>query len=258
MVSKEEFLDEKEKKKIPTILKIIVLILLIILVCLTFIWARKTDHIPFINNKSSQVSTEPEIEVEIYNQKETDESPLIEDLINGGDNNALINEFAKDKKVNAKDISNYRAYYIAENNKFYRPTKPISLEEYTKEVKKQLGRDYIFKPETINFNESCHLYNYDKEKQIFIKQYSNCDDDSKKLYFYKPIKETRKGKILEIDIRVLFLDENTNNIYSDYDKKYIVGEYKGKYPYNLGTMYRFTFEEQDGYYTFLSSEPLVK
>ncbi len=245
-----------KNNKIPFILKIIILIILVVLLCLTFIWARMTDHIPFMHHES-EINTEPEIVVEIYNQKETDESPLIEDLINGGDNNALIKEFVKDKKVSAKDISNYRAYYIAENNKFYRPKKPISLEEYTKEVKKQLGQDYVFNPETINFNESCHLYNYDKATKTFVKQNSNCEDNSKLLYFYKPIKETRRGKILEIDIRVLFLEENSNNMYSDYDKMYLIGEYDGMYPYNLGTMYRFTFEEQDGYYTFISSEPLI-
>lgn len=259
-------IQKKPPKNYKNILGIIIIILLCILAGSLIInqYILVTTLKEEVKNSKAEMhpskeENEPEIEVEIYKQNEKINSELIDVLLKGEEYTSLKGEFVKEKKVEAKDISNQRAYFIVERNEYETNEKDaISLEEYANKVKEYLGEEYSFNPQTIPFDKICSKYQYNPSTNTFLKQDNiTCEKKEEYTAIYKPIKEIKRKNSLEIDIRVLFYNLNTKELFADYQETKSLGTFDEKnIPYNSGTMYRFTFKEKDGVYTYISSEPL--
>ena len=258
-------IQKKPPKNYKNILGIIIIILLGILAGSLIInqYILVTTLKEEVKNSKAEMhpskeANEPEIEVEIYKQNEKINSELIDTLLRGEEYTSLRGEFVKEKKVEANDISNQRAYFIVEQNEYETNEKDaISLEEYANKVKEYLGEEYSFNPQTISFDKICSKYRYNPSTNTFLKQETSCKKEGEYTAIYKPIKEIKRKNSLEIDIRVLFYNAKTKEIFADYQETKSLGIFDEKnIPYNNGTMYRFSFKEQDGKYIFISSEPL--
>jgi len=188
----------------------------------------------------------------------------IEDLIDGisvgvGGNWKQFELFANDKKVVASDIDQLTAYHMAEISFLNSNKTTITLDEYTKEIHKYLGKDYDFNPESIDYKgSSCPQYNYNASTKVFTKQETACGWTNGPVGIYHKItKAVETEGVLEIDIRVIFGD-GESKFYADYARTNFLKEYDesslDSY-YSKASAYKFTFKEEDGNYVFVSSEP---
>lgn len=183
----------------------------------------------------------------------------ISSLIAGGEDCNSIEEFANDKRVEAKDVSQLRAFYAAEADEFYNnDKKTISLDEFTAAVKELFGDDYEFKPEEIDFDKVCSNYKYESSSKKFVKNKKtckiSCDSNSTSYKLVKVVEEYGK---YTIDVKVLFgSKDGSSNYYSDFNRENAVEKtwLYDNLDYSKGATYRFVFESKGSNYYFTSSE----
>lgn len=172
-----------------------------------------------------------------------------------------IEDFANDRAITAVDVSNYRAFKIAENNNFYSSGRSsISVDEVNEEIRKYLGKEYRFEPTLVKYDETdCTQYQYNPDKKQFERIPNNTNricpyyEDS-----YKILKAIDVGGELEVYLKVLF-GSKEGYYYSDYARQNIVaaGSENLATFVALGQDYLFKFKNEDGNYVFVSSEPII-
>lgn len=258
----------EEKKKGNS--GLIILVALLLLLCVgmgAFIFVNK-DKLTAKENTKTTVENEKKAinegdckELNVYDTADSTITDLISNL-----NVSILGDwkhfelFVNDKKVEAKDVDQLTAYHMVERNYFSSDAKSISLEEFTKEVQKILGKDYAFKPESINYNgSSCPQYNYDANTKTFNKQQTACGGTSGPVGIkYIITKAVESDGLLEINVRVAFGD-GSSIFYSDYARTKVLKEYSGSetdLDYSKAALYKFTFKSEDGNFVFVSSEPV--
>ena len=211
-------------------------------------------------NKDKEKEKEKEKEPVVTEYDVTDEkvAKLIPNLVEGGFGCDAIEEFISDGKVISNDIRGVRAFIMVQRN-FKKDE--VTLDEYTKEVQKYLGKDYNFNPDTIDYNGFyCPLYKYDSITKKFVKQETACGGECGPHTLYKIVKAVDTDGTLVLDVKVIFSKFGSANLYADYNRTKSLG-YFDKLDFNTvfdsGSTYKFTFKLEDSNYVFVSSE-LVK
>ncbi len=253
----------KEPKKKGSI-GIIILMIILMIGCLVGGYFLNESGVFSKDKKTTEEKNKKEKEEEkepvVTNYDVTDSkvANLILDLLRGYDCNA-IDEFVKDKKVESSDISNKRAFNIAEWKFVEEKTETITLDEFTNKVKIFLGKDYNFDPSAINYQgSSCPNYNYDSNTKVFTKQETACGGTCGPMTVYNVVKAVDTDGILKLDVKIVFASSETALYYSDYARTNKIGEFGEdvKQLYSKGSDYKFTFKLEDGNYVFVSSEPV--
>ena len=263
----EEKEIEKEVEKKKSQIGKIILVIILMLACL---WGgyylSAKDIITIGKDKAEEaapaknvVSDENEAKVTVYSTTDPKVSKLIETLISGL-GCANLEEFTNDKKVEAKDVSNERAFTMAQWE-FYNANKDeVSVEEYTKEVHKLLGSDYNFNPEG-EIKNACPSYEYDKTKKKFVKTPGGCGGTCGPHTIYQIVKAVDTDGVLDMEVKVLFFKEGVEGYFADYERTKQLNQTFETivplgFPFADATSYKFTFKDVDGYYAFVSSEPV--
>ena len=174
-----------------------------------------------------------------------------------------IEIFAKDKIVTANDIDNlYAANTVTFNAPYNESDRPdtITLEEFTKEVKKYYGESYEFNAETLVDVKALAGYIY--TDGVFKKRSNNwggtCGPSS--TYKYSDVK--KEDDKLEVYVYVVFSGKTSDGLddgtyYADYNRTNKIEKFdlSNDEDYKKGTLYKFTFKLENNNYIFVSSEP---
>ena len=256
-------MDKNEKSKnIIIVILIIMIIGLAGLLCYqTFAINNESEKNKTIENseetRKEEATTEEKKESIVYSVDDPKISNLIDKLASGLYCNE-IEEYVNNKKVDAKNIKNVRAFIIAEGDYYDSGAKTVSLEEMNKTIQKYLGKNYIFNPDSINYENMCSGLKYDSKSKIYVqKGIGGCGGVcSPERTRYKIVKAIDENNILKLDIKVIFAGDK--GFYSDYSKTNKIGEFGDNidYLYEKGSIYQFTFELINGYYAFVSSEKI--
>lgn len=170
-----------------------------------------------------------------------------------------IENYAKDVKVEAKDVSNLSIYHIVESAEFYNKKDSFTLDEMNAAIKKYFYGDIKFDPTTIDYKgASCPQYNYDSSTKTFTKQQTACGSTCGPASTYKMVKAVDTDGTLKVDVKVVFA-KDAENFYSDYKRTNLIGTFDGTNLdelLNKGGNYQFTFKNVDGSYAYVSSEPV--
>jgi len=220
--------------------------------------------IKLINNNKTDKKDTNETKKSVtkeYNVNDSKISHLVANLTSGvGQDCWAIEEFCKDKKVYASDITNQRAYTIAESSYFYSSgSSIIEADEYIEKVKEFLGQDYRFEPVLVEYkNATCPQYEYHADTKQFIRNPNDCNQVcNQNRTVFKTIKATDTDGILELHIKVLFAAREGNAYYSDFAKtKFVTANSDGlNTAIASGGSYKFIFRNEEGHYAYVSSEP---
>lgn len=256
-----ETLEEKKKGNKG----LIVVIVLLLLICCGmggFIFMNKdkifsTKSEPEAGDKEKKEEKEPVVTV--FEVDDAKISKLIDNLIVGFECNRL-EVYTNDNKVSASDISNDIAYEVAVYNQDSNLSKDsVSTDEITKLVQKYFGKDYKFDPETLTDRKGqCISHYYDKASKQFAYQETACGGTCGPHTTYKIVKAVDTDGVLKLDVKVIFVDQNITNFYSDYAKTNIIGGFDNDVEsyFNQGSDYQFTFKNEDDNYAFVSAEPI--
>lgn len=265
-MEEKEIEKDVEKKKSP-IGKIIIVIILM-LACLCGGYYLSASEIITVGKKKvnenttaneEKVADVPEVKTTVYSSTDPKVANLIEKLI-AGLGCANIEEFTNNKKVESKDVSNERAFIMAQWVFAEANKEEVSLEEYTKEVHKLLGSDYKFNPEG-EIKSDCPSYEYDKENKKFVKTPGGCGGTCGNHTTYRVTKAVDTDGVLDMEVKVLFTKNDVEGYFADYEKTKQLTQtfdisFPQDYPFADGSTYKFTFKDVDGYYAFVSSEPV--
>ncbi len=259
--------ENKKRKK-----GVIIVVLLIVAICIGgFVYINKDKLFSKKIEPESSVKEEPKEEEEPVEEEEpavtsnTNEdknaSKYIDQLLVGMHCNR-IELFTNNKKVLASDIDAETAYEIALSNASdVFKNDEVTVEEASRAVQKYLGKDYKLDVSKITASkDTCVSHYYDKKLNKFISQETACGGSCGPQTTYKKVKEEENNGVLKIYVKVVFIDKNLTNFYSDFNKTKLIG----KAPedgniesyFDKGSDYQFTFRNEDGNYVFVSSEPI--
>lgn len=186
---------------------------------------------------------------------------LIGNMVKGfGTDCFAIEDFANDRIITATEVSNTRAFAMAENNNYYSSARStIPLDEVKEEIRKYLGAEYVFDPSGVQYDATkCTQYQYNAEKKQF-ERIPNSANRTCPYYetVYKIVKAIDINGDLDIHVKVLFGSTN-GYYYSDYTRKNVAvigNDALSSYVY-AGSDYLFKFKQIDDKYIFISSEPI--
>ena len=250
------------KKKSP--IGIIILVVVLMIGCLvggyflneSGIFNKDKEN---TQEKDKDKKDEKEPVVTVYDVTDEKVSNLISNLTRGLSCTAL-EEFISDKKLVSSDITNMRAYVIASND-FYREKKDtITLDEFNSTIKKYLGEDYNFDPNTLDLQgQYCPFYLYNSDTKEFTKRQDiACGGECGPSTAYKIVKAVDTDGVLILDVKIVFGPKEGDKYYSDIARTNVIGTFGEDLEgmYEKGANYQFTFKLVDDYYAFVSSEPV--
>lgn len=177
-------------------------------------------------------------------------------------------------KYTTSDISNDLAFAITMSNLYADGVKldegtEVSKEQFSKKLASIFGKDYEY--EYVD-RRGCPSYTYDSSKEAYIQGIAACGGTCGPTNMKRIVKAIKTDSTMEIYVRVLFIDDYTNAIkvngqeflkyYKDaaksqeldLDRDYENFPYETDSNYNKGSLYKFTFNNEDGNYVFVSSE----
>ena len=175
-----------------------------------------------------------------------------------------IEVFAKDKVVTASNINSlYAANTVTMNMSQNTEDRPdtISLEDFTKEVKKYYGENYEFNSESLVNTQSLEGYIY--KDGVFTKHSNNWGGTCGPVSSYVYSDAKKDGDNLEVYVHVIFNGITSDGMtdgtyYADYNRTKRIEEfnYSNEEDYKRGSLYKFTFKLVNENYVFISSEPV--
>ena len=254
-----------KSKNIIIVLLIVMIIGLAGFICYDQFVVKKENEKPAA--KKNEETTKEEIKQIVYSLDDPKISKLIDRLLVGVYNDHL-EDFTNDKKVLAKDVSNLRAYDIAQYNEFYEDVEgkdgvsklkkdKFTLEEMNLAIQKYLGKDYVFDPMSIDYKgDTCPNFRYDSKSKMFIFQETMCGGVTSAQTTYKLVNAVEEKGLLKLSIKVIFAGKE--GYYSDYSKTKLIGDYSLEYTtlFDKGSNYLFIFNLTEGNYVFVSSEKI--
>ena len=189
---------------------------------------------------------------------------LIDNLAKSTDSDCWsLEDFVNDRKITAAEISNTRAWTIAEMNNYHTSGfSEIKEKDAIKEVRKYLGQDYQFVPAQVKMElNPCLIYKYDSKLKAFLKvdESEECRTHICQAYstVYKIVKATDINGNLDVTIKVLFAGKDSDVYYSDYNRTNAVGRGDTGAAFLIkGADYKFKFKLVENNYVFVSSEPV--
>lgn len=262
-VQQPEIQPSAPKKKSP--IGIIILVVVLMIGCLvggyflneSGFFNKDKENTEEKDKKDKKDDKEPVVTV--YDVTDEKVSKLISNLSRGL-SCGTVEEFVSSSKLEASSITNVRAYIIASNDYYREKKDTITLDEFTKTVKKYLGEDYNFDPNTLNLDDQyCPFYLYNSETKEFTKRQDiACGGECGPSTTYKIVKAVDTDGILKLDVKMVFGPKEGDKYYSDIERTNVIGTFGEDVEgmYEKGSNYQFTFKLVDDYYAFVSSEPV--
>ena len=214
-------------------------------------------------DSNSKNDSKKEPVVTIYKTTDEEISNLITKLIVSRSANNPLEEYVMDRKIMASDVTNRRAFMTAA---FEQQKETVTLDEMVQTIKKYYGQDYNFDPESVDYKSIyASPYDYDKDTKTYIKQNPIYGGEFSLPTSCKIVRAVDTDGVLKLDVKVVFGPgpKSSVNYYSDYARTNVIGEFKEYVGscqvedlYPKGADYQFTFKMVDGYYTFVSCEPV--
>lgn len=229
-------------------------------------------------NDDNKVNTTKEdipeklIEVDVNS---TEIQNLFSNISHGLNSYCGVNYYYQDKKILASDLSNDLVFDIV-LSQLYNDRKtqgelyPFSqigdgftANELDAKIKSTFGKNYSFTHRTIN---SCPVFEYDSVNQKYVINSSpGCGGTCGAANLKKIVKALKNNQTIELYVRVLFAGGvDSIDYYKDYNKTQKVEglemDSNNLFPIESdnnvakGSLYKLTFENEDGNYVFVSSE----
>lgn len=168
----------------------------------------------------------------------------------------VVDMYANDKIVEAKDITALQAYRMVESKYFDKDS--MTLDEFQNAVHTILGKDYNIDPTSLDYSTSnCMRFVYDTNAKTFNKQETacgwTCGPVSTRYLVTRAVEDDGE---FTITMRVAFGD-GESTFYKDSLHQNKLATYNEGYdviPFEQADAYKFTFRLEDGNYVFVSSE----
>lgn len=175
-------------------------------------------------------------------------------------------EYMKNTKVTVQNITNELAYATVMTKLITDTNTPISKAQVDKTIAETFGKNYQFEHKTYR---SCPTYTYDATTGYYNFAGAECGGTCGPSTEKKIVKARKKDKTLEIYERIIFantdMTEKDKIAYcKDVDLQQVVGYLSSSdIQYNQeevqrivskGSLYKITFNLEDGTYVFASSE----
>lgn len=205
----------------------------------------------------------------------TEIQDLFSNISHGLNSYCGINYYYQDKKIFAGDLSNDLVFDIV-LSQLYNDRKaqgelyPFSqigdgftVNELDEKITSTFGKNYSFTHRTIN---SCPVFEYDSVNQKYVINSSpGCGGTCGAMNLKKVVRALKNDQTIELYVRVLFAGGvDTTDYYKDYNKRQKVEglemDSNNFFPIESdnnvakGSLYKLTFENEDGNYVFVSSE----
>ena len=205
----------------------------------------------------------------------TEIQDLFSNISHGLNSYCGINYYYQDKKIFAGDLSNDLVFDIV-LSQLYNDRKaqgelyPFSqigdgftVNELDEKITSTFGKNYSFTHRTIN---SCPVFEYDSVNQKYVINSSpGCGGTCGAMNLKKVVRALKNDQTIELYVRVLFAGGvDTTDYYKDYNKTQKVEglemDSNNFFPIESdnnvakGSLYKLTFENEDGNYVFVSSE----
>ena len=251
--------ETKEKKSNGVLVTVLVILLLVVFTCFGYAAGGVRVSKTTIEETSKKVEEKNESKssskATVYETTDEMITNLLNTLFSIPGCGAGIEAFMNNSKVGVKDVTNLQAYHMVQKNHWN--DESISLDDFQKEVKKYLGKDYIFEATSIDYKgETCPIFNYDSASQTFKKQETACGWTCGPVGTrYLVTKAVEEDGMLKLTLRVVFGD-NTS-FYADFNHTKLLDSDVNEYtlvPYEKGSAYLVTYKLEDGNYVFISSE----
>lgn len=227
------------------------------------------------DNKKDEVSEETQDELVEVDVNSEEIQTLFTNISNGLTSYCGVNNYYQDKKVLASDLSNDLVFDIV-LSQLYNDRKaqgelyPFSqigygftVNELDEKITSTFGKNYSFTHRTIN---SCPVFEYDSVNQKYVINSSlGCGGTCGAMNLKKVVRALKNDQTIELYVRVLFAGGvDTTDYYKDYNKTQKVEglemDSNNFFPIESdnnvakGSLYKLTFENEDGNYVFVSSE----
>lgn len=205
----------------------------------------------------------------------TEIQDLFSNISHGLNSYCGINYYYQDKKIFAGDLSNDLVFDIV-LSQLYNDRKaqgelyPFSqigdgftVNELDEKITSTFGKNYSFTHRTIN---SCPVFEYDSVNQKYVINSSpGCGGTCGAMNLKKVVRALKNDQTIELYVRVLFAGGvDTTDYYKDYNKTQKVEglemDSNNFFPIESdnnvakGSLYKLTFENEDGNYVFVFSE----
>ena len=205
----------------------------------------------------------------------TEIQDLFSNISHGLNSYCGINYYYQDKKIFAGDLSNDLVFDIVllqlyndrkaqgELYPFSQMGDGFTVNELDEKITSTFGKNYSFTHRTIN---SCPVFEYDSVNQKYVINSSpGCGGTCGAMNLKKVVRALKNDQTIELYVRVLFAGGvDTTDYYKDYNKTQKVEglemDSNNFFPIESdnnvakGSLYKLTFENEDGNYVFVSSE----
>lgn len=205
----------------------------------------------------------------------TEIQDLFSNISHGLNSYCGINYYYQDKKIFAGDLSNDLVFDIilsqlyndrkaqGELYPFSQIGDGFTVNELDEKITSTFGKNYSFTHRTIN---SCPVFEYDSVNQKYVINSSpGCGGTCGAMNLKKVVRALKNDQTIELYVRVLFAGGvDTTDYYKDYNKTQKVEglemDSNNFFPIESdnnvakGSLYKLTFENEDGNYVFVSSE----
>lgn len=279
----------KEVKKEPEVVIVnknkghglLIFLLLLIIIALALyicydkglIGEKDSEIISTVKNDDKDESEVKETEkTEVLEVVSNDVKHLFNTLTSGTGQYCGIWNYFSDKKVTTEDISNDLAASIVLNSLYNngmainRKATVFTKDQMDAEMRKIFGKDYQYTHKDIDI---CPSYKYDEKEQTYTVGDGQCSGACGAPNKAKIVKALKKNDKIEIYVRVLFssLNDSVSTVYYkdvnktqpiNVEKAGVVDYYISDETYAEGSLYKMTFNLEDGNYIFAYSEPVTK
>ena len=205
----------------------------------------------------------------------TEIQDLFSNISHGLNSYCGINYYYQDKKIFAGDLSNDLVFDIilsqlyndrkaqGELYPFSQIGDGFTVNELDEKITSTFGKNYSFTHRTIN---SCPVFEYDSVNQKYVINSSlGCGGTCGAMNLKKVVRALKNDQTIELYVRVLFAGGvDTTDYYKDYNKTQKVEglemDSNNFFPIESdnnvakGSLYKLTFENEDGNYVFVFSE----
>lgn len=273
-------MEEKKKSGSKIIVVLLVLVVLALVGYIVYdkvLGGNNTIDTSVADKKDYVLEKKSEVEV----LETTDElvTNLIGKITNVMDCENFRDIFLTDGVFKGTDFSNQQIYSLALRSIYSEVSqdtsagvqyKDFSSERLEKEIASIVGKDYKFTHESYI---SCPAWDYDANTKSYKAPTGSACGCTTGPYhtMTRTTKAFKNGGKIEIYQRVIFVDTITGKGYSDSKKTNEItdlvrlgGMYEDAIDdsndanYTKGALYKLVFEEEDGNYIFVSSEPVTK
>ena len=267
-------IEEKVKNRKPLIKVIIIIVCIALLAACgyglyNFIQVKRSERIEAKKKEEDKKKQQELDDLKYINNDSNEVVYTFEIFTSSLTNPCGVDDYFMNEKVNAKDISNSKAFEIASReifrskNLLYTEVSVgnyMTEEEVNNKIVNYFGKTYTYTPKSY---EGCYKFDYNADKKAYVISSENtCLTTCQSPNLKRVTKAQKSDKYLILYVRVLFAGKN-GVYYKDYDRKeeakYLTPDANGKYDtilsnFSQTSLYKMTFTNDGNNYVFTSSE----